>query len=114
MGAQAVLSSNVFALLDDENEDPQQLAAAAAKAAPVKEAKKEAPKAEAKPAGEEGTAVWGWVGGGPRPRRTMAAAAPPPPRRQSEGRQAGVVSAIGGRLRRGRRLAGRIAHGMGL
>lgn len=29
-----VLSSNVFALLDDENEDPQQLAATAQKAAP--------------------------------------------------------------------------------
>ena len=29
-----VLSSNVFALLDDENEDPQQLVKAAAKAAP--------------------------------------------------------------------------------
>ena len=37
-----VLSSNVFALLDDENEDPQQLAASAAKATPK-------PKPEAKP-----------------------------------------------------------------
>lgn len=38
-----VLSSNVYALLDDENEDPQQLAKAAAKAAPPPKAV-EAPK----------------------------------------------------------------------
>ena len=49
-----VLSSNVYALLDDENEDPQQLVKAAAKAAPPPKAA-DAPKPVANANTKNGT-----------------------------------------------------------